>query len=279
MHAHILQPSLQGGGYEYSVLFDDGDTDPKVRRADIRGRSLKVPTPTLAADDVMGGITSDALVSPDAKRSASDDGADGSSKKRRQGGSGDGGCTAVTASANMEAQLPTPAASIGLAHAHTITSITPPAQPKKQTKQQAKARSPGKKTSVETVALAAAAAELCQVCGRGDGEDSMLLCGDGAGHGCDKGYHIYCLQPALPALPSGDWYCDDCECASAGAHSTVAAKKGAFRSSMSALVSKLAKLDEYGLFSRAVDKEEIPDYYEIIKQPMDLGKTVMRTLT
>ena len=60
-------------------------------------------------------------------------------------------------------------------------------------------------------AASAAAATLCQVCGRGDGEGSMLLCGDGAGHGCDKGFHIFCLQPALPALPQEDWYCKTCE--------------------------------------------------------------------
>jgi hypothetical protein len=69
----------------------------------------------------------------------------------------------------------------------------------------------GKEALAAAKAEEEAAAAMCQVCGRGDGEDSMLLCGDGAGHGCDKGYHIYCLQPALPALPSGDWYCDDCE--------------------------------------------------------------------
>ena len=38
-----------------------------------------------------------------------------------------------------------------------------------------------------------------------------MLCGDGAGHGCDKGFHIFCLQPALPALPQEDWYCKTCE--------------------------------------------------------------------
>jgi hypothetical protein len=152
---------------------------------------------------------------------------------------------------------------------------------------------------------------MCQVCNSGDGEDSMLLCGDGAGHGCDKGYHIYCLQPALPALPEGDWYCVECVWAGVPAIAAAAAKKATkskatkasskanvakakaagkakggpkagrstFRSSMSSLVRKLAELDEYGLFSRPVDREEVPDYYELIKRPMDLGKAPLHSNT
>jgi hypothetical protein len=52
---------------------------------------------------------------------------------------------------------------------------------------------------------------LCESCGCADGEESMLICGDGKDHGCDKGFHIYCLNPALPTLPDGDWYCSECE--------------------------------------------------------------------
>ena len=35
----------------------------------------------------------------------------------------------------------------------------------------------------------------CQVCNRSDGEDTMLLCGDGEGLGCDGAYHMQCLIP------------------------------------------------------------------------------------
>jgi histone demethylase JARID1 len=34
---------------------------------------------------------------------------------------------------------------------------------------------------------------------------NLLLC-----DGCDYGYHIYCLDPALKAIPDRDWYCDRC---------------------------------------------------------------------
>jgi hypothetical protein len=50
----------------------------------------------------------------------------------------------------------------------------------------------------------------CEECGRGDSAESMLLCGDGYSQGCDKGFHIYCLKPALSALPKGIWCCKDC---------------------------------------------------------------------
>ena len=35
----------------------------------------------------------------------------------------------------------------------------------------------------------------------------MLLC-----DGCDKGFHIYCLQPRLHSVPDDDeWYCQTCK--------------------------------------------------------------------
>lgn len=46
---------------------------------------------------------------------------------------------------------------------------------------------------------------FCEVCGRCDGEDRMLLC-----DGCDLGYHLECLDPPLEQVPPGVWYCPDC---------------------------------------------------------------------
>jgi PHD and RING finger domain-containing protein 1 len=48
-------------------------------------------------------------------------------------------------------------------------------------------------------------ATLCEICRRSDREDVMLLC-----DGCNRGYHIDCLTPALPEIPHGSWYCDNC---------------------------------------------------------------------
>lgn len=47
--------------------------------------------------------------------------------------------------------------------------------------------------------------QKCEKCGRGDDMKSLLLC-----DGCDYGYHIYCLDPALKSVPDRDWYCDRC---------------------------------------------------------------------
>ncbi|XP_065066766.1 lysine-specific demethylase 5A-like isoform X2 [Rhopilema esculentum] len=46
---------------------------------------------------------------------------------------------------------------------------------------------------------------MCQVCDRGDSEESMLLC-----DGCDASYHTFCLIPPLSSVPPGDWRCPRC---------------------------------------------------------------------
>uniref|UniRef100_UPI00398F6464 PHD and RING finger domain-containing protein 1 isoform X2 n=1 Tax=Pristiophorus japonicus TaxID=55135 RepID=UPI00398F6464 len=45
----------------------------------------------------------------------------------------------------------------------------------------------------------------CEVCGRSDREDSLLLC-----DGCDSGYHMDCLNPALHTVPVEEWFCPEC---------------------------------------------------------------------
>jgi hypothetical protein len=46
----------------------------------------------------------------------------------------------------------------------------------------------------------------CCICHSPDDEDKMLLC-----DGCNRGHHIYCLKPALPAVPDDPiWICPDC---------------------------------------------------------------------
>ncbi|GFS49370.1 hypothetical protein NPIL_411092 [Nephila pilipes] len=46
---------------------------------------------------------------------------------------------------------------------------------------------------------------VCNICGRGDEEASMLLC-----DGCDDSYHTFCLIPPLNEIPKGDWRCPCC---------------------------------------------------------------------
>ena len=42
----------------------------------------------------------------------------------------------------------------------------------------------------------------CVTCGLRSGAKKMLLC-----DGCDRGYHMHCLQPPLRRIPPGDWFC------------------------------------------------------------------------
>ena len=45
----------------------------------------------------------------------------------------------------------------------------------------------------------------CRVCLRTDDGDQMLLCDR-----CNGGYHLFCLDPALTAVPTGLWFCPHC---------------------------------------------------------------------
>ena len=47
---------------------------------------------------------------------------------------------------------------------------------------------------------------LCTVCQKGENEDSLIICDK-----CNKGYHLYCLKPSLPSVPSGEWFCSSCQ--------------------------------------------------------------------
>jgi len=51
---------------------------------------------------------------------------------------------------------------------------------------------------------------VCDRCNKQTDGDKMVVCGDVYGHGCDRGFHIDCLRPALKKLPAGAWFCSDC---------------------------------------------------------------------
>lgn len=47
--------------------------------------------------------------------------------------------------------------------------------------------------------------EMCEICLRGEDGVSMLLCDE-----CNRGYHMYCLDPPLTSVPRSEWYCPPC---------------------------------------------------------------------
>ncbi|EJD48519.1 hypothetical protein AURDEDRAFT_183424 [Auricularia subglabra TFB-10046 SS5] len=47
--------------------------------------------------------------------------------------------------------------------------------------------------------------EVCRLCGKDERGTEMLLC-----DGCDAGYHTFCLDPPLSAIPRGQWFCQKC---------------------------------------------------------------------
>lgn len=46
---------------------------------------------------------------------------------------------------------------------------------------------------------------MCEICLRGDDGMAMLLCDE-----CNRGYHMYCLDPPLTVVPKSQWFCPPC---------------------------------------------------------------------
>ena len=46
----------------------------------------------------------------------------------------------------------------------------------------------------------------CQKCGGKQDHNLILLCDD-----CDDEYHVFCVDPPLKSIPTGDWFCVKCE--------------------------------------------------------------------
>ena len=58
----------------------------------------------------------------------------------------------------------------------------------------------------------------CTVCGSTTDEAQLIICD---GDGCDSAQHTFCCTPVLDAVPSGEWYCDECtECKTCSAPRT-----------------------------------------------------------
>ncbi|KAJ3082989.1 PHD finger protein 10, partial [Quaeritorhiza haematococci] len=58
--------------------------------------------------------------------------------------------------------------------------------------------------------------KMCTICNEAGDEAKMLFCDT-----CDRGYHMYCLQPPLTKLPEGEWLCSQCAvCTSCGKRAT-----------------------------------------------------------
>ncbi|KAK0550972.1 hypothetical protein OC846_003449 [Tilletia horrida] len=58
---------------------------------------------------------------------------------------------------------------------------------------------------VEILTTQGAEEQMCEICLRGDNGTSMLLCDD-----CNRGYHMFCLDPPLTTIPKSQWFCPPC---------------------------------------------------------------------
>ena len=45
----------------------------------------------------------------------------------------------------------------------------------------------------------------CSLCSTAENDDQLLFCDD-----CDRGFHMFCLNPALEDAPEGNWSCHLC---------------------------------------------------------------------
>lgn len=46
---------------------------------------------------------------------------------------------------------------------------------------------------------------VCELCQGGHHEDQIILCDH-----CDRGFHMFCLNPPLDKVPAGEWSCPIC---------------------------------------------------------------------
>ncbi|PWN44301.1 hypothetical protein IE81DRAFT_321454 [Ceraceosorus guamensis] len=57
----------------------------------------------------------------------------------------------------------------------------------------------------DLILLPGAEEQMCEICLRGDDGMEMLLCDE-----CNRGYHMYCLDPPLTSVPKSQWFCPPC---------------------------------------------------------------------
>ena len=55
---------------------------------------------------------------------------------------------------------------------------------------------------------------VCELCGGGHHEEQIILCDR-----CDRGCHMFCLDPPMIVVPPGEWICPLCSAESAAASS------------------------------------------------------------
>jgi hypothetical protein len=86
------------------------------------------------------------------------------------------------------------------------------------------------------------AATACEEC---DGQHStqrqpLVLC-----DGCERGWHIGCAQPQLPAVPAGAWYCHGCV-------ASPAAQADAFRPPIDVCGQRIAWVDAFSYLGSTI---------------------------
>jgi hypothetical protein len=79
----------------------------------------------------------------------------------------------------------------------------------------------------------------CSVCGKRDVGDRMLLC-----DGCDRGWHLFCLDPPLENVPHGAWCCPVCIQGGGGGAESAAAQAAEAERHLALDGCYLAKEDE-----------------------------------
>jgi len=60
--------------------------------------------------------------------------------------------------------------------------------------------------SEDSAGEGSAGEEGCEICQKTSDEEKMLLCDY-----CDLAFHIFCLDPPLPAIPDDEWFCKACK--------------------------------------------------------------------
>ena len=77
--------------------------------------------------------------------------------------------------------------------------------------------------------------------------------------GCDKGYHIYCLEPPLQSIPAGDWFCPECIKEKVTKGEAIVVQSGTIEKQIDVSTEYVEKLAKKQKEKRPIDSEEDDD--------------------
>jgi len=114
------------------------------------------------------------------------------------------------------------------------------------------------------------AEDPCEICSEHTQPNQMLAC-----DGCDRGYHMFCLQPSIVEIPSGDWFCVNCQPQEADATANEDVGRGEVIGTVDTIAEEEVKdeADREGTSAELKETMDTKPIRDVIKQEEEKGTT------